>query len=171
MLVLVAIVALGVVVPAVYGGDKGAGVDSKAAFEKIKGLAGTWEGTAPPEMPNVTVQYRVTGGGSAVVETQFPGTPHEMVTVYHMDGDDVVMTHYCAAGNQPRMKLDKAASKDDELYFTFAGGSNVDTAKGAYMHDVRLVLKPGDKLQEDWTSFKDGKKDHTAVFQTSRKAS
>ena len=170
--VMIAIVAAAVV-PAVCD-EKGAAAatDSKAAFEKIKGLAGTWEGTGAEEMPGpVTSQYRVTGGGSAVVETLFPGTPHEMVTVYHMDGPDLVMTHYCAVGNQPRMKLDKAASKGDELYFVYAGGSNVDPAKGMYMHDVKLILQSGDKLEEDWTSYSDGKKAKTSVFKIARKAS
>jgi len=174
MLVPVVMIAIAAaaVVPAV-GDEKGAAApDSKAAFERLKGLAGTWEGTGAEEMPGpVTLQYRVTGGGSAVVETLFPGTPHEMVTVYHMDGGDLVMTHYCAAGNQPRMKLDKAASKGDELHFMFAGGSNVDPDKGMYMHDVKLVLQSGDKLEEDWTSYKDGKKSNTAVFKIARKAS
>ena len=49
---------------------------------------------------------RTTGGGSAVTETLFPGTAHEMMSVYHMDGDDLVLTHYCAGGNQPRMMLE-----------------------------------------------------------------
>jgi hypothetical protein len=93
-----------------------------------------------------------------------------MVTVYHMDGPDLVMTHYCAAGNQPRMKLDTAASRADELHFVYSGGSNVDAAKGMYMHDVKLVLQGGDKLEEDWTSYKEGKAQGTAVFKMARKA-
>ena len=61
-----------------------------------------------------------------------PGTDHEMVSVYHADGKDVVMTHYCAFGNQPKMKLDPA-SKDNELKFVFAGGTNLDPAKDTHM--------------------------------------
>ena len=53
--------------------------------------------------------FKLTGGGSAVQETIFPGAAHEMVSVYHADGKDVVMTHYCALGNQPKMKLDPAS--------------------------------------------------------------
>ena len=49
---------------------------------------------------------KVTAGGSAVHETLFPGSAHEMVSVYHLDGADLVMTHFCALGNQPRMKAD-----------------------------------------------------------------
>ena len=65
-----------------------------------------------------------TAGGSAVQETQFPGTPMEMVSVYHLDGADLVMTHYCVLGNQPRMKADPK-SPADKIHFTFASGTKV----------------------------------------------
>ena len=58
-----------------------------------------------------SVVYKLTGAGSALVETQFPGSSHEMVSVYHLDGEDLRMTHYCAVGNQPHVKLDRANSK------------------------------------------------------------
>ena len=70
---------------------------------------------------------KVTAAGSAVHETIFPGTGHEMVSMYHADGKDLIMTHYCALGNQPRMKLDPKSSVDKgEFRFKFAGGSNID---------------------------------------------
>ena len=59
----------------------------------------------------VVSTYRVTAAGSAVMEVLFPGTDHEMVTVYHQDGDDLILTHYCAAGNQPRMKCRRVGSE------------------------------------------------------------
>src|SRR5262245_29087300 len=99
-------------------------VAAKDAFEKLKGLVGTWEGKAHGE--EVTVVFKLTGAGSALVETQFPGSAHEMVSVYHLDGDDLRMTHYCAVGNQPRVKLDRKTSKADDLFFAFDGGTNLD---------------------------------------------
>ena len=59
---------------------------------------------------DLVARYAVTAAGSAVVETVFPGTEHEMVTVYHADGSDLVLTHYCMEGNQPRMRA-KAARR------------------------------------------------------------
>ena len=84
-------------------------------FDRLKSLEGTWTGRsgwdegADKGAGEVTVIYKVTAAGSAVQETLFPGTPHEMVTMYHMDGADLMLTHYCAAGNQPRMKLEPSA--------------------------------------------------------------
>ena len=76
-------------------------------LQKIKALVGTWVG----EMDNgkgpmpVEINYKVTAAGSAVVETFHPGTPMEMVTVYHDEKGKLAMTHYCMLGNQPKMKL------------------------------------------------------------------
>src|SRR5215203_87185 len=77
---------------------------TNAALEKMKQLAGTWllvgEDGKPTEQ--VASVIKVTAGGSAVHETLFPGQPHEMISVYTIDGLDMVMTHYCVLGNQPR---------------------------------------------------------------------
>ena len=78
-----------------------------AALERFKALAGEWVAAEDGEMTkkgDLVARYAVTAGGSAVVETVFPGSPHEMVTVYHADGPDLVLTHYCVEGNQPRMR-------------------------------------------------------------------
>src|SRR5262245_17392727 len=69
--------------------------EKSSAFEKFKQLAGEWQGTGDgAHGKDMKVKYQVTSGGSAVVETVFPGTDHEMVTVIHPDGDDLLLTHY-----------------------------------------------------------------------------
>src|SRR5262252_7077945 len=77
------------------------------ALEPLKKLAGTWQGNAKmgDKTMAVTIVYELTAGGSAVLERLFPGTPHEMISVYTSDGDGVAMTHYCALGNHPKMTL------------------------------------------------------------------
>ncbi len=142
------------------------------AFERVKALAGDWafhDAAAtvnPAEKPGVAVQYRVTSGGSAVIETLFPGQAHEMITMYYMDGDDLVLTHYCAMANQPRMAL--KAFNNDTLVFDFAGGANVDPKKGTHMHDATIVLKGADALHSEWSVFTDGKKVDTKSFELTR---
>jgi hypothetical protein len=170
LLILTVIVAAAAVQPGLCGETATGG---QSAFDRIKGLAGTWEGTAGEgkDAFPVTVQYRVTANGTAVMETLFPGTPHEMVTIYTRDGDGVVLTHYCAEGNQPLMKLDASTSKPDELRFAFAGGNNIDPATTTHMHELTLHLLNGDHLQSDWTLFKEGKKERTEAFHFARKAS
>src|SRR5262245_31283078 len=76
---------------------------TNAGLEKMKKLAGTWlmsdkDGKPTDQIASI---IKVTAGGSAVLETIFPGQPHEMVSVYTVDGSDLIMTHYCVLGNQP----------------------------------------------------------------------
>lgn len=145
---------------------------AQPAFDKLKALAGTWTGPAGDKndksgKKNVaTVVYALTGGGSAVVETLFPGTPHEMMTVYHLDGDDLVLTHYCAARNQPRMKARPLAG--NVLDFEFAGGANIGP-ETPHMHSAHLVFEGPDKLVAEWTNVAGGKAGHVARFEITRK--
>ncbi len=71
----------------------------------------------------------MTAGSTVVHETLFPEQPHEMVSVYCVDGSDLVMTHYCVLGNQPRMKADRN-SPANQIVFYFAGGSNLNLGEG-----------------------------------------
>jgi hypothetical protein len=140
-----------------------------AAFEQFKQLAGEWVGKEQGKGGfDVHVKYKVTAGGSAVVETLFPGTEHEMVTVIHPDGDDLILTHYCMLGNQPQMKASgKAAGNKVEFKFTRA--TNLKSEKDMHMHDVTFTFVNKDTLRSEWTHYKDGKSAGTVVFELTRK--
>ncbi len=142
----------------------------KEALELMKGLAGEWQGTMPEksDAPPLTVTYRVTSAGSAVMETLFPGSDHEMVTMYYLDGDKLVLTHYCAMANQPHMALQKS-STPQELVFDFTGGSNVNPRKDSHMHSARIHLINADTLAAEWTPYKEGKPSDVTKFQLTRK--
>jgi hypothetical protein len=131
-------------------------------FEKMKSLAGTWQADTKG-MGKVTVTYRVVAGGSTVMETIAPGTNHEMVTMYHMDDEDLVLTHYCVLGNQPRMKAQKD-SKDGTLDFRCTGGSNMKCATDEHMHSAMFTFTDADHLTAEWGNMKGGKADHTMKF-------
>ena len=147
-----------------------------AGFEKLKQLAGEWEYSKPPadekgehkDAPSTVVVYKTIAAGSAVQETLFPGTPHEMVTMYHLDGDDLMLTHYCAAGNQPQMKAEKSADSN-KLEFKFAGGTNMDPAKDTHMHELTLTFTDADHLRADWTTYQNGKSAGVTTFELKRK--
>ena len=73
---------------------------SEMAFERLKGLLGTWEATEKGTSRKSTAQYTMTGGGSVVMEVL-----GGMSTAYHLDKGTLVLTHFCGAGNQPRMRV------------------------------------------------------------------
>ena len=148
-----------------------AAVDAKAAFQRLQSLAGTWEGYATHEKtgPPATVVYRSASNGSVVMEDLFPGTSHEMISMYYLDGGELVMTHYCAMANQPHMRLDRKASTPDALVFAFDGGSNLDPAKDGHVHSG-VIRFEGDALQADWAVWQGGKESgHNRFFLTRKK--
>lgn len=131
-------------------------MNADAAFKTLTNLAGKWSGPMlTPDGPIGEVEYRVTAGGSAVMLTQFPGQPHEMITLFTLDGQDLIGTHYCSGGNQPTMKLNAAKSSPTELVFDFV------KVTGKHQHeairDARIKLA-GDKLEETWNSANDARK-------------
>jgi hypothetical protein len=145
--------------------------DVQANFERLKKLVGEWEVVNPKDEASkgkVALQYRLTAGGSAVIETIFPGSDMEMVSVYHRDGDQLVLTHYCCAGNQPRMRA-KIGDNKDELIFEFTGGSNLDPAKDGHIHNGRIRFVDADHLQSEWEFYADGKAAHKHSFDLVRK--
>ncbi len=162
---MIAILLMGaaLVAPAPASASASADSPASAAFHRLSALAGNWSASAmTPDGESMDINYKVTAGGSAIVETQFAGTSHEMVTVYYMDGDDLVLTHYCVAQNQPHMRLDVAKSTKDELHFVFAGGSNVDPNKGFHMHNLTVRFHGDGTVDTQWDGMKDGKPDHVA---------
>lgn len=139
-------------------------------FDQMRNLIGTWEGTADmgdgKEQP-VTAVYELTSGGTAITEKLMPGTTHEMTTIFYKDGKSVAMTHYCAMGNHPEMKLKSADGK--AMTFEMKGAAGIASAKEEHMHALTITTPDANTLQEEWTNFADGKKKMTAKFKYKRK--
>ena len=138
-------------------------------FERLKALEGEWvdvDGTFGTKGA-VAVTYKITGGGHAVVETFPVNTPYEMVTIYHLDGDQVTLTHYCTSNTQPRMR--SKGLDGNVLAFQFDGGANIDAAKTSHMHSAKLEFLSADEIRGTWDNWKNGTADHSATFRVVRK--
>lgn len=163
---LLAVVCVGLLTP-VAAKEKKAG--KSTAFEHFKQLAGEWVGKkAGKGGHDLTVQYKVTAAGSAVVETIMPGTDHEMVSVIHPDGDNLLLTHYCMLGNQPHMKAN-ARADGNTVAFKFVKATNLKSAKAMHMHDVTFTFVDQDTLHTEWIHFVDGQPGDPVVFDLKRK--
>ena len=144
--------------PVRAGDHDHAGTSTHPALERLAALAGDWVAAEDSEMVakgDLVARYAVTAAGSAVVETVFPGSAHEMVTVYHADGKDLVLTHYCMEGNQPRMRARSAGGTRFE--FAFEGGANIDPALDRHMHSAWLEIVGPDELRSEWTEHDAGR--------------
>ncbi len=145
-------------------GDPAAGEHPKApshpGFEALKGLAGNWTGTfeSGPDKGEATVNYKVTAGGNAVEETIFVGTPHEMVTLYFVEGGSLKLTHYCAIGNRPTMvcaPVAPEAGKPTVLRFACAPGDALEAQP--HMHSGEFSIADADHVSVSWSMFVNGK--------------
>ena len=128
------------------------------AFESMKQLVGSWEGTMDTGQgpQTITASYKLTAAGSALVETVFEGAPHEMVSIYHDNSDrKLTMGHYCAEHNQPRMML--TSMTNNELKFDLAPDADIDVARDKHIHAAALQFNGKDKMIQRWTSFEPGK--------------
>ena len=125
-------------------------------LEKMKSLSGTWTGTGMmhgKETP-VTYKYKTTAGGSAVIETAFPGTPMEMVSIYYEEDGKLVMKHFCMLKNQPKMAL--ANSTENTIELDYAGGTNMNE-KDMHMHSAVITFVDENNMKQTWTPYQDGK--------------
>ncbi|MGE0617094.1 MAG: hypothetical protein AB7P04_15800 [Bacteriovoracia bacterium] len=153
------------------GKDHHAPAPMPKEFDSLKALVGTWEGTTMMEGKEMkaTTTYELTSGGTAIVEKLGPGTPHEMVSIYHKSGKSLAMTHYCAIGNQPFMKLKKHDGKTMAFEMDMKKPVGVDSHKEMHMHAVSFEFTDADHFKQNWTNMVDGKVADTAVFTMTRK--
>jgi len=143
---------------------------AQSPLDRFIALAGTWEGTAThgeEEAQPATVTYAVTAGGSAVIETEFPGTEHEMVTVYYMVGDELRLTHYCMLANQPTMAA-SFGENPDTVSFKFTGGTKIETGNEMHMREAEFEFHSPDHYTAKWTSYTDGQPGLCAVLDLKR---
>jgi hypothetical protein len=139
-------------------------------FERIKSLSGEWkvsEGSGEHGEDRGTVTYKATAGNSAVLETLFRGTEHEMVTLYFVDKDGLALTHYCMLGNRPHMRA-QPGSKDDKLAFKCSEGDNSAIESEVHMHQVTFTFTDPDHVKTEWVLYKGGKPDSTHSFKLVR---
>jgi len=149
--------------------DKSAPSEAQKSFDTLKTLAGTWQGpvTADPPQPDwgdkpVQVSLRVTSRGNALVhEMKEAGTPDDPakydhpLTMLYLDGDRLLLTHYCDAGNRPRMAARTSLDgKTVEFDFLDLSGGN---EYGHMYHAVFAIIDANHHI-EDWTYMMPGDK-------------
>jgi hypothetical protein len=144
---------------------------ARTQFDTLRSLEGDWTGVADHgggQNSPVQTTFHVTGAGSAVQETMFKGDAHEMVSMYHLDGDHLVQTHYCAVGNQPRM-VAKPTADHSTIAFEFKDATNMPSMEDTHMHSMRIVVKDQNHIEEWWQGWENGKPSHEAHFTLTRK--
>ena len=147
--------------------------DAQKSFDSLKALAGSWEGhvTTVPPQPDIEgkpahLSLRVTSMGNAMVhEMTGDGRPDDPITMLYLDGDRLLLTHYCDAGNRPRM-TGKMSPDGKTVEFDFLDVSG-STQYGHMHHAVFTMIDPNHHT-EDWTYMMPGDKPAHAHFDLQR---
>jgi hypothetical protein len=137
-------------------GSAGEASPSRAAFERFRALEGAWEGKSTRGWTE-TLSFRTIAGGSAVVEDSRDAHPSEtMLTVVHMDGEDLTLTHYCVARNQPHLRATAFSEDGRTVTFTFAGGGNLADRNRGHMDSAVYRFEDPDHVTTRWTWYENG---------------
>ena len=150
--------------------DQPAPSDAQKSFTQLKTLAGTWKAsvTTFPPQPQMgdgaigQVSLRITSRGNAIVhEMKEAGKPDDPVkydhpvTMFYLDEDRLLLTHYCDAGNRPRM-VARTSPDGKTVEFDFldvAGGTQF-----GHMHHAVFTIIDANHHLEDWTYMTPGDK-------------
>ncbi len=137
--------------------------DAQKSFEKLKTLEGSWEGTMTTNPPEpavegklVQVSFRVASRGNVLMhDMRVAGIPDNPLTMLYREGDGLQLTHYCDAGNRPRMNGKMLPDgKTVEFNFLDLSGSN----QHGHMHGAKFTFLDEDRHTEDWTWMQPGDK-------------
>src|SRR5262245_46653612 len=140
--------------------------DPGKGMERLKSLVGTWEGKDEQGNP-IQLTYKLVSDDNTLIETMDNDKHKEsMITVYHIDGDKVMLTHYCSVGNQPRMK--EVSSDATSISFSFIDGTNMK-AEDPHMHKLTIRWTDADHIVQEWTMQTEGKDGPPAAFTLQRK--
>jgi hypothetical protein len=139
---------------------------STPAFDQLKSLAGEWQGKESAGSPT-KVTYKVISNGSVVMEYLLPAKESEMITMYSLDGDRIVVTHYCSAGNQPVMQTAPSPAANGKLDFSFVRVAGLNSPDDGHMSALSLSIADKDHISQTWT-FQDHGKSMTDTFTYTR---
>jgi hypothetical protein len=135
-----------------------AATPARIAYARFQSLAGEWEGKSTKGWTERLV-IRPIAKGSCVMETSTfaHGDGDAMVTMYHLDGDALMLTHYCMAQNQPRLRATEISPDGRELTFTFIDGTNLPSRDVGHMDKVKIHFDSDDAYRSQWTFYAKGK--------------
>jgi hypothetical protein len=126
------------------------------AFDQLKTLVGHWEGTTS-EGKKGEVSYELISNGSVVMERLHPGNEPDMITMYALEGDRILVTHYCSAGNQPTMQTAASPAANGKLSFTFVRLAGAKSPDEGRMVSLTVSMPDKNHLNQVWTFDDHGK--------------
>ena len=142
---------------------------AEQTFERFKALEGNWKAASTQGWEG-DISYRVLAGGSAVLQVSQidPHAGSAMATLYHLDGDRLMLTHYCIAGNQPRLVASDFAADGSGATFSFLDSTNLTSRDQGHMDSAVFSWIDDDHYSSRWTWYQDGEETWMEEIQLER---
>jgi hypothetical protein len=147
----VSIIALVLTAPALAA-DK---TKSEEAFDRLAALQGEWQGVT--DGVNTTLVYTLTANGSALMEQCRPEKGHEMITMFTVDGDHLIATHYCSTKNQPQMATRAISDVQKPLAFSLVRVTGLKSPDDFHNTGLTVIQEDNDHLTQEWLYAAKGK--------------
>jgi hypothetical protein len=138
---------------------------SEKAFDRLASLQGDWEGEQ--RGTKIRVTYTLTANGSALMEQFRPDNGPVMITMFTVDGDHLIATHYCSARNQPQMVTSAITDGQKPLAFSLARITGLKSPDEWHNTGLTVIQEDNDHLTQEWTYESSGKIGKT-VFRYTR---
>jgi hypothetical protein len=128
---------------------------SEEAFDRLSSLKGEWKG----EIDGVKIRliYTLTADGSALMEDCRPETGRNMITMFTVDGDHLIATHYCSAKNQPQMATSPVTDTQKPLAFSLVRVTGLKSPNDWHNTGLTVIQEDDDHLTQEWTYQAKGK--------------
>jgi hypothetical protein len=141
--------------------------NSAIAFEQLSSLVGQWAGVQ--DGIDITLTYTLTADGSTLMEEFRPAEGPVMMTMFTVDGDHLIATHYCSAGNQPQMVTESITDPQSKiLVFSLARVTGMHTSEDWHNTGLEVQLEDADHFSQKWSYLHKGKAG-SRIFHFTRK--
>lgn len=124
-------------------------IKSEEAFDRLASLKGEWKGQI--DGVNTTLIYTLAANGSALMEECRPGKGPEMITMFTIDGDHLIATHYCSAKNQPQMATSAITDAQKPLVFSLVRVTGLKSANDWHNTGLKVIQEDNDHLTQEWS--------------------
>jgi len=103
------------------------------------------------------VIYTLTANGSALMEEFRPHSGPVMITMFTVDGDHLIATHYCSARNQPHMVTSAITDVQKPLVFSLTAITGLKSPNDWHNTGLTVIQEDNDHLTQEWTYEAKGK--------------
>ncbi len=142
-----------------------ADLDGPFAFAYLCRMSGDWEN----DDGAIAASFRTTAGGSALVETLFPGSADEVTSVYYIEAGDLVADVFAPGGHRIRFKFDPRRSFAGKYWFSLSGGTGFNKSKDLHLHEKTLQFTGLNRIDVEVTRFEGKTRADARLLTLSRK--